>query len=102
MRPIHLAYLDKVRPVLVLTRELVIPYLTKVTVAPITSAVRGLSSEVPVGAINGLETNSVISCDNILTIPLETLGRKIGYLLPYQEPLLVRAIFEAFELDENF
>ncbi len=40
MRPIHLAQLDKTRPVLVLTRELVRPHLSRVTVAPITSTIR--------------------------------------------------------------
>jgi len=49
MRPIHSARLDKTRPVLVLTREVVRPHLGRVTVAPITSTVRGLSTEVPVG-----------------------------------------------------
>jgi len=49
MRPIHSARLDKTRPVLVLTREVVRPHLSRVTVAPITSTVRGLSTEVPVG-----------------------------------------------------
>ncbi|MDA8067257.1 MAG: type II toxin-antitoxin system PemK/MazF family toxin, partial [Actinomycetota bacterium] len=46
MRPIHTAALDKARPVLVLTRELVRPHLNSVTVAPITSTIRGLSTEV--------------------------------------------------------
>lgn len=46
MRPIHLARLDKTRPVLVLTRELVRAHLdtVTVTVAPITSTLRGLST----------------------------------------------------------
>lgn len=39
------------------------------TVAPITSIVRGLSTEVVVGARNGLEHGSVVNLDNILTIP---------------------------------
>jgi mRNA interferase MazF len=38
VRPLHTAELDKVRPVLVLTRELVRPHLARVTVAPITRA----------------------------------------------------------------
>ena len=59
MRPIHLADLDKTRPVLVLTRELVRPHLTRVTVAPITSRVRGLSSELPVGTANGLDLSLI-------------------------------------------
>jgi hypothetical protein len=50
MRPIHVARLDKVRPVLILTRELVRPHLTTVTIAPITTTIRGLSTEVPVNA----------------------------------------------------
>jgi mRNA interferase MazF len=49
MRPIHTAQLEKRRPVLVLTRELVRPHRTLVTVAPITSTIRGLSTEVAVG-----------------------------------------------------
>jgi mRNA interferase MazF len=47
-----------VRPVLVLTRELVRPHLARVTVAPITTNVRGLSTEVPVGPANGLDTKA--------------------------------------------
>ena len=66
MRPIHLAQLDKERPVLILTRELVRPHLTRVTVAAITRTVRGLSTEVPVGTVNGLDYESVVSCDNAL------------------------------------
>ncbi len=69
MRPIHAARLDEVRPVLVLTREIVRPHLARVTVAPITTTVRGLSTEVPVGQANGLDHASVVSCDNILTVP---------------------------------
>ncbi|MFY9826671.1 MAG: type II toxin-antitoxin system PemK/MazF family toxin, partial [Thermoanaerobaculia bacterium] len=43
MRAIHVAQLDKARPVLILTRELVRPHLRTVTVAPITTTIRGLS-----------------------------------------------------------
>lgn len=99
MRAIHVAELDKSRPVVVLTRELVRPYLTNVTVAPITSTVRGLSTEVAVGRRNGLDHDSVISCDNIQTIPVRSLGPLIGYLLPDQEPVLASAIQTAFDLD---
>jgi mRNA interferase MazF len=98
MRPIHLAQLDKTRPVLVLTRELVRPHLTRVTVAPITSTIRGLSTEVPVGTENGLDHPSVVSCDNIVTVPKSAIGRQVGYLLPAQEPQLTEAIHAAFDL----
>jgi mRNA interferase MazF len=98
MRPIHVAQLDKARPVLVLTREAVRPYLTRVTVAPITSTIRGLSTEVPVGRQNGLDRKSVVSCDNIVTVPARTLGRHVGHLLARQEAELAEAIRAAFDL----
>jgi mRNA interferase MazF len=99
MRPIHVARLDKARPVLILTRELVRPHLRTVTVAPITTTIRGLSSEVGVDASNGLTGPSVISCDNITTIPTDALGEQIGVLLDSQEPALSEAIAAAFDLD---
>jgi len=99
MRPIHIARLDKPRPVLVLTRELVRPHLHTVTVAPITTTIRGLSTEVPVDAANGLATASVVSCDNVTTIPRAALGEQIGSLLDGQEAALSVAIRAAFDLD---
>lgn len=99
MRPIHVAKLDKARPVVVLTRELVRPHLARVTVAPITTSVRGLSTEVAVGRANGLDHDSVISCDNIVTVPTAALGRLLGYLLPDQEAALTTAIRLAFDLE---
>ncbi|MFT3874914.1 MAG: type II toxin-antitoxin system PemK/MazF family toxin [Propioniciclava sp.] len=98
MRPIHLARLDKTRPVLVLTRELVRPYLQRVTVAPIISTVRGLSTELAVGARNGLDHESVVSLDTIVTIPAADLGRQLGFLHPDQEPALAEVIATAFDL----
>ena len=99
MRPIYTARLDKARPILVLTRELVRPHLDRVTVAPITTTIRGLSTEVPVGPANGLDDKCVISCDNIVTVPANALGRQIGQLLPAQEAALTTAIHAAFDLD---
>jgi mRNA interferase MazF len=99
MRPIHVARLDKARPVLVLTRELVRPHLTTVTVAPITTTIRGLSTEVPVDATNGLAGRSVVSCDNITTIPVHALGKQVGVLLDHQEQPLSDAVRAAFDLD---
>jgi mRNA interferase MazF len=99
MRAIHVARLDKARPVLILTRELVRPHLRTVTVAPITTTVRGLSSEVGVDAANGLKEPSVVSCDNITTIPTDAVGEQIGVLLDSQEPALSDAIRAAFDLD---
>lgn len=84
---------------LVHTRELVRPHLTTVTVAPVTTTVRELSSEVPVDAGNGLAGPAVVSCDNIATIPATALGPQIGVLLDHQEASLTSAILAAFDLD---
>jgi len=99
MRPIYLAPLQlKTRPVLVLTRLEVIPYLRWVTIAPITSTIRGLATELPVGPANGLHHPSVVSLDNIATIDKELLGRQLGFLAPAEEPRLTAAIHAAFSL----
>jgi mRNA interferase MazF len=99
MRPIHLVQLDKARPAVVLTRPAVRERLRSVTVAPITSRIRGLSIEVLVGPRNGLEVDSVINCDNIATIDARLVGRSVGVLQPDQEDALARAIATAFDLD---
>jgi len=99
VREICLAHLDKTRPVVVLTREAARAAMTKVTVAPITSTAKGLSSEVPVGSANGLEYDSVISLDNVVTIPVSLLGQTVGFLTTDQEALLARAVVLAYDLD---
>ncbi len=98
MRAIHMARLEKARPVLVLTRSTVSTSRQWVTVAPITSTMRGLSSEVPVGPVNGLDHDSVVNCDAIETIHVSGLGRQIGTLLDDQEAALATAIRHAFDL----
>lgn len=98
MRPIHLVRLDKTRPALILTREIVRPHLSRVTIAPISSRVRGLTVEVPVGQSNGLDQDSVINCDNIVTVPTSAVGRQIGFLWSEQELGLSEAIHAAFDL----
>jgi mRNA interferase MazF len=100
MRTIHLARLEKTRPVVILTRESVLPYRTKLTVASITSTIRGIATEIPVGRANGLDHDSVVNCDIITTIPASALGPQIGFLLDSQEDALVRAIHAAFDLDD--
>ena len=98
MRPIFLARMEKTRPVVLLTRERLLPVLTSVTVAPITSRIRGIDSEVAVGPTNGIEIASVINCDNITTIPKTALGRAVGFITPQQEIELAAAISHAFDL----
>ncbi|RNL61979.1 type II toxin-antitoxin system PemK/MazF family toxin [Nocardioides marmoriginsengisoli] len=98
MRPIQLARMDKTRPVVVLTREKARGAMASVTVASVTSRIRGLDSEVPVGQRHGLDTASVINCDDLSTIPVSDLGRVVGYLRHDDEVLLAQALINAFDL----
>ncbi|HSV38229.1 MAG TPA: type II toxin-antitoxin system PemK/MazF family toxin [Nocardioidaceae bacterium] len=98
MRDIHIAHLDEARPVLVLTRDSVREVLNKVTVAPIKSTIKGLSTEVLLGPRNGLSHESAVTCDNIMTIDSQLLGRHVGLLFDEQEPQFARAVMRAFEL----
>jgi len=98
MRTIAAVRLDKIRPALILTRASKLHLLVWVTVAPITSTVRGITSEIPVGPRNGLDHDSVISCDNITTVRKEAVGDTVGLLFDDQEAELARAISDAFDL----
>lgn len=98
MRTIALVQLDKRRPALILTRQSAQPALTWVTVGPITSTIRGLTSEVGVGARNGLDHDCVVSCDNITTVRTDAVGATIGLFFDDQEPALARAVSDAFDL----
>lgn len=98
MRAIASVHLDKRRPAGILTRQAKLHLLTWVTVAPITSTVRGIASEVAVGPRNGVDRHSVISCDNITTVRRSAVGETIGLLFNHQEPALARAISDAFDL----
>jgi mRNA interferase MazF len=93
--------LDKRRPSVILTRAEVASVRTLLTVAPITSRIRGLSVEVPVGTSQGLGHDSVINVDNIQTVPASAVGAFIGLLTPIQERLLARAIRYAFDLEQE-
>lgn len=57
----------------VLTRDAAIEVLTGLTCAPITRTIRGIRSEVEIGTGEGLPETSVISCDNVITVPVEVL-----------------------------
>ncbi len=99
MRTIASVRLDKRRPALILTRRSKLHLLTWLTVAPITSTIRGITSEVLLEPRNGLDHDSVVSCDNITTVRMSAVGDTIGLLFDDQEPVLARAISDAFELD---
>lgn len=64
---------DKVRPVVVLTRQRVAPLLRRLLVAPITTTVRGIGSEVAVGREEGVKEGSVANLDNAQLIDVDIL-----------------------------
>jgi mRNA interferase MazF len=80
---------DKKRPVLVLTRQDMIGRLHTVTVAPITSTIRGVPSEVTVGTESGLKQVSAINLHHLATVPLAGLRTFVGSL-PSQAMTRVR------------
>lgn len=69
---------DKRRPVLILTRDDVIPWVHTVLVAPITSTARGLPTEVTLGVEEGLKGPSVAKLDGVLPVPQANLKRYAG------------------------
>jgi mRNA interferase MazF len=66
----------------ILTRDVAIPHLSSIVCAIVTSTIRDVPSEVPVGAGSGLDHDSVVNCDNIYTLRRERLTRKRGELAP--------------------
>ena len=75
---VWLATLDKRRPVVVLTRDPMGRYLNSVIVAPVTSTVRGLSTEVTIGPEDGVRKQSVVNLDNVQLVDKQQLVRSVG------------------------
>lgn len=71
---------DKTRPVVVLTRSSAIPYLARVTVAPITCSIRAMPSEVVIGPDDGMKIRCAVSLHNLATVRKEILGRRVASL----------------------
>jgi mRNA interferase MazF len=90
---------DKRRPVLILSRSEAIAVLHTVLVAPITSTIRGLPSEVSVGTSEGLKHESVVNLDHIQTIERAHLSRYIGNLSKEKMRAVCRAIAVATGCD---
>ncbi len=75
---VWLAELDKVRPVIVMSRDPMGTLLNAVIVAPVTSTVRGLSTEVHVGPPDGLRIECVANLDSTQLVPRSRLIRRVG------------------------
>ena len=71
---------DKKRPVVVLTRNSAIGYLSTVTVAPITSTIRGVPSEVILNEEDGLKSPCAVNLHNPVTVSQDKLGKRVAQL----------------------
>ena len=67
---------------LVLTRDSALNYLSTATVAPITSTIRGVPSEVIVGVEDGMKAPCAVNLHNAVTVAQQRLGRRVGQLGP--------------------
>ncbi len=74
------AHPDKKRPVLILTRDSILEYLGEVTIAPITSTVREIPSEVFLSKADGMPRDCAINCDHLQTVPKGKIGPLITNL----------------------
>ncbi len=89
---------DKKRPVLILTRDSVLEYLGKVTVAPITSTIRDIPSEVLLALEDGMRKNCAINCDHMQTVSKNKIGTLITTLSRDKLTQVSKAIWFALNL----
>jgi len=80
------------RPVVLVSRDEAYAVLSGVTVAEVTSTIRAIRSEVPVGRAEGLAHRSVINTDNLHTIPKRLLVSRLGVLRADKVARLTHAI----------
>jgi mRNA interferase MazF len=89
---------DKRRPVLVLTRDSILEYLGEVTVAPLTTTIRDIPSEVLVSKDEGMPRDCAINCDHVQTVSTAKVGRVIAVVSSPKMEQVSRAIRFALDL----
>ena len=89
---------DKKRPVLVLTRDSILTYLGEVTVAPITTTVRDIPSEVFLSKHDGMRRDCAINCDHIQTVSKGKIGALITHLSSAHMSAVTKAVGFALNL----
>ncbi len=91
--------LEKKRPVVILTRNALISHLSSLTVAPLTTRIRGIASQVTLETFDGVPERCAISLDNVQTVPKDSLEGFITSLNRTRLRELQRAAVFALELD---
>jgi mRNA interferase MazF len=92
---------DKARPVLVPTRDTALSYLTSVTVAPITSTIRGVPSEVEIDEEDGMKVRCVVNLHNAVTVSRQRLGKRVAHLRDSRMSQVCAALRFALGCDGN-
>jgi mRNA interferase MazF len=90
---------DKERSVLLLTRQTSLEVLSRVTVAPITSTIRGVPSEVVLGTADGMKQPCAVNVHNLITLRQDQLGRRVTLLGPAKMREVCAAIAFAMGCD---
>jgi mRNA interferase MazF len=89
---------DKRRPVLLLTRNSAVAFLTSLTVAPITTTIRGIPTEVVLTEADGLFTRCAVNADNLQTV----LKARFGGFITHLKPEHMRAVRKAIQFALGF
>jgi len=92
---------DKKRPVLILTRDSTLEFLGEVTVAPITSTVRSIPSEVFLNKSDGMQKDCAINLDHIQTVSKGRIGSLITSLSSKKMSELRSALLFALGFSES-
>jgi mRNA interferase MazF len=91
---------DKKRPVVLLTRDSIIEYLGEVTIAPITSTIRDIPSEVFLSKSDGMSVDCAVNCDHIQTVSKNKIGSLIIKLSSTKLDELKKAIHFALNVNQ--
>ena len=86
---------DKKRPVVVLTRDSALGFLGEVTVAPVTSTIRDIPSEVLLGPADGMLRDCAVNLDHVQTVSRGKIGSLIAVLRPEKMEALRAAMLFA-------
>jgi mRNA interferase MazF len=89
---------DKKRPVLILTRDSVLEYLGEATIAPITTIIRNIPSEVFLSKVDGMPQDCAVNCDHLQTVSKMKIGSLITFLPPSKMVEVGRAIRFALDI----
>jgi mRNA interferase MazF len=101
VRLVRLPSPDKTRPVLLLTRSSALRFLTRITVAPITTTIRDIPTEVRLDVDDGMKVPCVVNLDHVMTIPRSDIGRLVTTLSAARMREVCTALGFAVECDDG-